>query len=78
MDSNRYGDSNNNGFIAVPSNAKYIKFPSGNSINVSCKYTDATVTGELPLRSLPNGVCDTLNLVTGEYVQRVGEVVLEW
>ena len=25
------------------------------------------------LRSLPNGVCDTLNVETGEYVQRVGE-----
>lgn len=28
------------------------------------------------LRSLPNGVCDTLNVETGEYVQRIGEVVL--
>ena len=28
------------------------------------------------LRSLPNGVCDTFNLQTGEYVQRIGEVVL--
>lgn len=27
------------------------------------------------LRSLPNGVCDTLNIETGEYVQRIGEVV---
>ena len=26
------------------------------------------------LRSLPNGVCDTLNVRTGEYVQRIGEV----
>lgn len=25
------------------------------------------------LRSLPNGVCDTLNIETGEYVQRIGE-----
>lgn len=25
------------------------------------------------LRSLPNGVCDTLNVETGEYVQRIGE-----
>jgi len=33
-------------------------------------------TEEIILRSLPNGVCDTLNLVTGEYVQRIGEVVL--
>ena len=26
------------------------------------------------LRSLPNGVCDTLNVETGEYTQRIGEV----
>lgn len=31
---------------------------------------------EVILRSLPNGVCDTLNLTTGEYVKRIGEVVL--
>ena len=31
---------------------------------------------EVVLRSLPNGVKDTLNLNTGEYVQRIGEVVL--
>lgn len=30
---------------------------------------------EVVLRSLPNGVCDTLNVETGEYVQRIGEVV---
>lgn len=29
------------------------------------------------LRSLPNGVCDTLNLNTGEYIQRIGETVLD-
>lgn len=29
------------------------------------------------LRSLPNGVCDTLNVETGEYVQRIGEVILD-
>ena len=29
------------------------------------------------LRSLPNGVCDTLNVNTGEYVQNIGEVVLD-
>ena len=28
------------------------------------------------LRSLPSGVCDTLNVETGEYTQRIGEVVL--
>ena len=29
------------------------------------------------LRSLPSGVCDTLNVETGEYVQRIGEVVFD-
>lgn len=29
------------------------------------------------LRSLPNGVCDTLNVETGEYVQRIGECVID-
>ena len=29
------------------------------------------------LRSLPNGVCDTLNVETGEYIQRIGEVVFD-
>lgn len=29
---------------------------------------------EVILRGLPNGVCDTLNLNTGEYVQRIGEM----
>ena len=33
-----------------------------------------TVNEEVVLRSLPNGVCDTLNLMTGEYVQRIGEI----
>ena len=32
---------------------------------------------EVVLRSLPNGVKDTLNLNTGEYVKRVGEIVLD-
>lgn len=32
---------------------------------------------EVVLRSLPNGVKDTLNLNTGEYVQRIGETTLD-
>ena len=31
----------------------------------------------IPLRSLPNGVKDEINVLTGEYVQRIGEVVLD-
>ena len=29
------------------------------------------------LRSLPNGVCDTLNVKTGEYIQIIGEITLD-
>ena len=36
-----------------------------------------TTPEEIVLRSLPNGVKDTLNLNTGEYVQRIGEIVLD-
>ena len=66
-----------NGFITVPTNAKYMKFASSCATGSSTDYTKATVTGDLPLRSLPNGVCDTLNLVTGEYVQNIKEVVID-
>lgn len=34
-------------------------------------------TNDVVLRSLPNGVSDTLDLETGVYVQRIGEVVLD-
>ena len=40
------------------------------------KSNTVTTTDEVVLRSLPNGVCDTLNLITGEYVQRIGEKTL--
>ena len=42
--------------------------PAGGS---TVSYTD------LKLRSLPNGIKDTINVVTGEYVQRVGEVTFD-
>lgn len=41
------------------------------------RYYKPRETEEIILRSLPNGVCDTFNLQTGELVQRVGEVVLD-
>ena len=47
---------------------------------LSCEtYFDETAQSDkmIVLRSLPNGVCDTLNVETGEYVQRIGEVVLD-
>ena len=39
---------------------------------VQCGESTISYT-DLKLRSLPNGVKDTINVVTGEYVQRVGE-----
>ena len=44
-----------------------------NSTGLAIWEVDKTIV----LRSLPNGVCDTLDLMTGEYVQRIGEVVLD-
>lgn len=47
---------------------------------LSCEtYFDETTQSDktIVLRSLPSGVCDTLNVETGEYVQRIGEVVLD-
>ena len=44
---------------------------------LSCEtYFDETTQSDktIVLRSLPNGLCDTLNVRTGEYVQRIGEV----
>ena len=41
------------------------------------RYYKPRETEEIILRSLPNGVCDTFNLQTGELVQRVGEIVLD-
>lgn len=73
----------------LPANAKYVKFhltsTSDTSGNVQIEESPTSTpyephkshtvssTEEIILRSLPNGVCDTLNLVTGEYVQRIGE-----
>ena len=39
------------------------------NINFEIREVDKTIV----LRSLPNGVCDTLNVETGEYVQRIGQ-----
>ena len=43
---------------------------------VQCGGSTVSYT-DLKLRSLPNGVKDTINVVTGEYVQRIGEIVLD-
>lgn len=36
-----------------------------------------TIPTQLSLRSLPNGVCDTLDLITGEYMQNVMNIILD-
>jgi hypothetical protein len=41
------------------------------------RYYKPRETEEVILRSLPNGVCDTFNLQTGELVQNIGEAVLD-
>ena len=41
------------------------------------RYYKPRETEEIILRSLPNGVCDTFNLQTGELVQNIGEVTLD-
>lgn len=67
------GQPEKDGVIKVPSNAKYLRFAYHTVENRGLPH----VGEEIALRSLPNGVYDTLNLVTGEYVQRIGEVVLD-
>lgn len=41
------------------------------------RYYKPRETEEIILRSLPNGVCDTFNLQTGELVQNIGEIVVD-
>lgn len=51
----------------------------GNEITISdyevAKENSASF--KIPMRSLPNGICDTLNLITGEYVQNIEKVHLD-
>lgn len=41
------------------------------------KSSSLTLPEEIVLRSLPNSVCDTYNVQTGEYMQRIGELVFD-
>lgn len=71
--------------ITIPQDAHYISFSirkkddTGITINdfKNTNFTLSEVDKTIVLRSLPNGVCDTLNVETGEYVQRIGEIVLD-
>lgn len=52
-----------------------VKFNVGDKVVYKSNTTifDQKDDKTIVLRSLPNGVCDTLNIETGEYVQRIGE-----
>ena len=71
--------------INTPTEAKYMSlmFKKGNNTNISVAEVNLDsfqlleLDSTVQLRSLPNGVKDELNLLTGEYIQRVGEIVLD-
>lgn len=88
FDSNRHftgevSTTNAPSFTTSPS-CQYIAimFSKGNNSTVvtsdfkESEFQIYEVDKTIVLRSLPNGVCDTLNLNTGEYVQRIGEKIL--
>lgn len=71
--------------ITIPQDVYYISFvirkKDDTSIAIddfkNTNFTLSEVDKTIVLRSLPDGTCDTLNVETGEYVQRIGEVVLD-
>ena len=68
--------TNNEGYVVIT-----IRNTSNTTIATNV-LTDGIITlsevdKTIVLRSLPNGVCDTLNVETGEYVQKIGEVVFD-
>lgn len=78
------GDINAQAFVRFKQGDTY----NGETLKIQLEINSSTTTYEqhksnilslsedVVLRSLPNGICDTYNLVTKEYVQRVGEIVL--
>lgn len=75
---------NNDIVFTTANNEQYVVVAIRNSSNSSISTSVLTsnivtlseVDKTIVLRSLPKGVCDTLNIETGEYVQRIGEVVI--
>lgn len=71
--------------ITIPQDVHYISFSIRKKDDTNITINDFNQTNfkllkldeTIALRSLPNGVKDELNLLTGEYIQRVGEVVLD-
>ena len=74
-----------NTIITIPQDVHYISFAIRKKDDTNITINDFNQTNFkllkldeiINLRSLPNGVKDELNLLTGEYIQRVGEVVLD-
>lgn len=58
--------------ISLTESSQQVESYKSNTVTFDQK-DDKTIV----LRSLPNGVCDTLNVRTGEYVQNIGETVLD-
>lgn len=71
--------------FVTPNNCGYVSlmFSKNSNANISVSefkqelFQLLELDSTVQLRSLPNGVKDELNLLTGEYIQRVGEVVLD-
>lgn len=58
--------------ISLTESSQQVESYKSNTVTFDQK-DDKTIV----LRSLPNGVCDTLNVRTGEYVQNIGEIICD-
>ena len=79
--------------ISLENNVKYVRFrvpsdvPTGANLQLEQgtvvttyephRTNILTTSEEVVLRSLPNGVCDTLNVETGELTQHIGEITFD-
>lgn len=69
-------DSNRDYHIQLEEGSTVTTYEPYKSNILSCEtYFDETTQSDktIVLRSLPDGTCDTLNVETGEYVQKIGE-----
>ena len=87
------GHSANKRRIGTKANTRYIKimladsvdfddkfiFEESNSLAIYEPYQESTysIHSPIPLRSLPDGVCDVYDFESGAVIQRVGKVVLD-
>ena len=67
--------------LEVWANIKNIQIERGETATAyvahDSRYYEPDGQNAIVLRSLPDGVCDTFNLQTGEYTRRIGEAVLD-